>query len=128
MIVMRDSKGELSSMFDWVDIHTDTLNSNKVDKKTVRDQQGSMFTPTCQSGRQVVVLPEPIANLSLKVLENSIGRITDSLNKGEGKALFLSIMSKLTKVMQTGHEDGRRHEICGQTEGFHTRTSFLGKK
>lgn len=104
MITMRDNKGELSCMFDWVDIRSDTLNSNKVDKKKVKELQGSMYTPACQSGRQVVVLPEPITDLSLKVLDNSIGRITDSASEGEGKALFLSLVSKLTSTQWLKHK------------------------
>lgn len=110
MIVMRDSKGELGSIFDWVDIRSDTLNATKVDKKTVKELQGSMYTPACQSGRQVIVLPESIMDLTLNVLETSIGRITDSTGEGEAKNLFLSIMSKLTvmqwlkqKVIRTGY-------------------------
>ena len=108
MLCMRDEKGELGSMFEWIDICSDTLNANKVDKKKVKDLQGSMYTPAC--GRQAVVLPEPITALNLKSLENSIGTITDCVSKGEGKALFLSVISKLTgmqwlkqKVVQTGY-------------------------
>ncbi|KAM7374944.1 hypothetical protein PAMP_007569 [Pampus punctatissimus] len=52
MIAMRDSKGELGSVFDWVDIRTDTLSSNKVVKKNVKELQGSLYTPTCQSGTE----------------------------------------------------------------------------
>ena len=101
MIVMRDRKEELSSMFNWVDIRSDTLNSNNVDKKKVKELQGSLYTPA-HSGRQVV-LPEPIKALNLKALENAIGRITDSSSDGEGKALFLSIMAKLTSTQWTSH-------------------------
>lgn len=96
IVVMRDGKGELQSLFEWVDIRTDTLNSNKVDRKTVKELQGSMFTPNPHSGRQTVMLPEPIADLNLKMLEKSVGTITDGLSKGQGKALFTSLMSKLT--------------------------------
>lgn len=110
MIAMRDRNGELSDMFNWVDIRSDTLNSTKVDRKKVKELQGSLYTPACQSGRQVVVLPEPIMDLNLKGLDRSIGGITDSVSEGEGKTLFLSIMSKLTglqwlkhKVVQTGY-------------------------
>lgn len=110
MIVMRDSKRELGSMFDWVDIRSDTLNATKVDRKKVKELQGSMYTPACQSGRQVFFLPESIMDLNLNVLETSIGRITDSTSKGESKNLFLAIMSKLTsvqwlkqKVVETGY-------------------------
>lgn len=111
MIVMRDGKGELSSMFNWVDIRSDTLYSDKVDRKKVKELQGSMFTPACQTGRQVVLLPDSIMDLNVKVLENSLGRVTDSASRGEGKALFLSILSKLTgtqwlkhKVVQTAYD------------------------
>ena len=53
---MRDSKGELSSVFDWVDIRSNTLNSKKVDKKKVKELQGSISTSACKSGRQVVIV------------------------------------------------------------------------
>lgn len=95
MIGMRDSKGELGSLFDWVDVCTDTLRSNKVDKKKVKELQGSLYTPTYQSGRQAVLLPRTIADLNLKALDNSIGTLTDSASDGEGKALFVSLVSKL---------------------------------
>ncbi|KAK2825776.1 hypothetical protein Q5P01_019990 [Channa striata] len=42
MIAMRDSKGELSAAFEWLDICTDTLNSAKIDRKKVKDLQGSI--------------------------------------------------------------------------------------
>ncbi|KAK2847555.1 hypothetical protein Q5P01_010554 [Channa striata] len=54
MIAMRDSKGELSAAFEWLDICTDTLNSAKLDRKKVKDLQGSMYTPASQIGRQAV--------------------------------------------------------------------------
>ncbi|KAJ8009801.1 hypothetical protein DPEC_G00067980 [Dallia pectoralis] len=110
MIAMRDSKGELGSMFDWVDIGSDTLNSTKVDKKKVKELQGSMYTPAGLSGRQAVVLPESITSLNLKVLDECIGKITDTASEGEGKVLFRSLVSKLTsvewlrqKVVRTGY-------------------------
>ena len=110
MVAMTDRSGELSAMFDWVDIRNDTLNSTKLERKKVKDLQGSLYTPASQSGRQVVVLPEPITDLSLKGLDRSISEITDIVSEGEGKTLFLSIMSKLTgvqwlkhKVVQTGY-------------------------
>lgn len=66
MVVMRDEKGELSAVFDWLDIVTDTWNSNKLDKKIVKDLQGSLYTPVCQSRKTAVVLPQSIAGLSLR--------------------------------------------------------------
>lgn len=130
MIAMRDSKGELSSIFDWVDIRSDTLNSTKVDKKKVKELQGSMYTP-CQSGRQVAILPESITDLNLKVLENSIGKITDSASDGEGKELFLSLMSKLTstewlkqKVVRTGYNANIKEDMKF-VEGLKAFTSEL---
>ena len=101
MVAMRDDKGELSSMFDWVDIITDTLNPDKVDRKKVKELQGSLFTPY-QSARQAVI-PESIRDLSLKVLDSSIGKATDSASQKEGKALFLSLMSKLTSTQWPNH-------------------------
>ncbi|KAI4797391.1 hypothetical protein KUCAC02_025120 [Chaenocephalus aceratus] len=113
MIYMRDSQGELSSKFDWVDIHSDTLNADKLDRKQVKELQGSMYLPSCQSGRQVVVLPEPITDLNLKALDEAIGRITDSVSKGEGKRLFRALLSKLTgtqwlkqRVVHKGYKAG----------------------
>ncbi|KAK2832721.1 hypothetical protein Q5P01_016610 [Channa striata] len=102
MIAMRDSKGELSAAFEWLDICTDTLNSAKIDRKKVKDLQGSMYTPASQTVRQVMVLPESISDLSLKVIDNAIGRVTDTESRGKGKALFAWLVSKLTqgKVMQ----------------------------
>lgn len=96
MLMMRDSKDELKSIFDWLDIHNDSLNANKLDKKTVKDLQGSMYTPACHSGRQAVVLPDTITELNLNSLDRSIGKITDTSSKGKDKDLFRSIMSKLT--------------------------------
>ena len=116
MLSMRDEKGELGSMFEWVDICGDTLNATQVDKKKVKELQGSMYTPAC--GRQTVLLPEPITGLNLKSMENSIGRITDSASKGEGKTLFMSIVSKLTStqwlkqtVMQTGYRADKPRDM-----------------
>ncbi|KAK2832693.1 hypothetical protein Q5P01_016582 [Channa striata] len=88
IIVMRDSKGELSAAFEWLDICTDTLNSAKIDRKKVKDLQGSMYTPASQTVRQVMVLPESISDLSLKVIDNAIGRVTDTESRGKGKTLF----------------------------------------
>lgn len=110
MILMRDGTGELSSIFDWVDIQRDTLNSNRLDKKKVKDLQGSMYTPNYQSGKQGTVLPQCISDLNLKAIENSIGKITDSASGGDGKPLFMSLMSKLSgsrwlehKVMRSSY-------------------------
>lgn len=96
MIVMRDIKGELSSMFEWVDIQRDTFNSSKVDRKKVKELQGSMYTPNYISGKQGFAVPQCIGDLTLTTLQDSLGRITDSAGKGQGKTLFKSLMSKLT--------------------------------
>lgn len=104
MIAMRDNKKELGSIFDWVDVRTDTLRSDKVDKKKVKELQGSLYTPACQSGRQAVHLPKSIMDLNLKVLDNSIGTLTDSPSKGEGETLFTSIVSKLMDKQWLKHK------------------------
>lgn len=104
MIAMRDSKKELGSIFDWVDVRTDTLRSDKVDKKKVKELQGSLYTPTCQSGRQAVQLPKPVTDLNLKVLDNSIGTLTDTPSEGEGETLFASVVSKLTGKQWLKHK------------------------
>lgn len=77
MVMMRDEKAELSAIFLWVDIISDTLNSIKLDKKTVKDLQGSLYTPVCQSGKNGVVLPKSITNLNLNPLEKLISTMTD---------------------------------------------------
>ncbi|KAK2812509.1 hypothetical protein Q5P01_000009 [Channa striata] len=109
MIAMRDSKGELSAAFEWLDICTDTLNSAKIDRKKVKDLQGSMYTPASQTGRQVMVLPESISDLSLKVIDNAIGRVTDTESRGKGKALFAWLVSKLTEGKWQKHKVMQRY-------------------
>ncbi|KAK2812863.1 hypothetical protein Q5P01_000940 [Channa striata] len=112
MIAMRDSKGELSAAFEWLDICTDTLNSAKIDRKKVKDLQGSMYTPASQTGRQVMVLPESISDLSLKVIDNAIGRVTDTESRGKGKALFAWLVSKLTEGKWQKHKVMQRSKIA----------------
>ncbi|KAK2836052.1 hypothetical protein Q5P01_016536 [Channa striata] len=109
---MRDSKGELSAAFEWFDICTDTLNSAKIDRKKVKDLQGSMYTPASQTGRQVMVLPESISDLSLKVIDNAIGRVTDTESRGKGKALFAWLVSKLTEGKWQKHKVMQRSKIA----------------
>lgn len=93
--VMVAMKAELSAIFNWVDITTDTLNSNKLDKKTVKELQGSLYTPACQSGKTVVVLPQSITHLNLKTIERSVSRLTDILPKGQGQTLYRSLIDSL---------------------------------
>ena len=95
MVGMRDSRAELSPYFDWVDITRDTLNSEKIDKKKVRELQGSMLTPVTTL-RQAGVIPKPIADMNLKTLERSLCKHSDSSAKGTGERLLNDIFSKLT--------------------------------
>lgn len=111
MIPMKVHKEELRDVFDWVDIRNDSLHYDKLDKKKVRNLQGSMFNAAFPTGRQGPPLPDSIADLRLAGLKDSIDRITDFNARGQGKDLFYSIMSNLTatqwlnhKVVEQGYE------------------------
>lgn len=95
MVAMKDEKAELSAIFHWVDIVSDALNSKQLDKKTVKELQGSLYTPVCQSGKTAVVLPQSITRLKLKTLETSISTMTDICLRGEGQTLFRALMASL---------------------------------
>lgn len=95
MVAMKDDKAELSAIFHWVDIVSDALNSKQLDKKTVKELQGSLYTPVCQSGKTAVVLPQSITRLKLKTLETSISTMTDICLRGEGQTLFRALMASL---------------------------------
>lgn len=95
MVVMKDEKNELSAVFDWIDIVADSWNSNKLDKKIVKDLQGSLYTPFCQSRKPAIVLPQSIAGLSLRTLAQSVRAMTDMCPYGEGLTLFRSIIASL---------------------------------
>ncbi|KAK2856672.1 hypothetical protein Q5P01_005407 [Channa striata] len=83
-----------------------------LDRKKVKDLQGSMYTPTSQTGRQVMVLPESISDLSLKVIDNAIARVTDTESRGKGKALFAWLVSKLTEGKWQKHKVMQRSKIA----------------
>ncbi|MEQ2176355.1 hypothetical protein GOODEAATRI_027110, partial [Goodea atripinnis] len=94
MVIMRNVKGDLSSMFDWIYISSDTFILDKVDKKKVKDQQGTLFTPINAASKHANMLPETITDVQLQTLESSIGLLMDTAGKGEGK--FTSILRELT--------------------------------
>nr|BBA49170.1 hypothetical protein ORF56-like [Oryzias latipes] len=105
MIVMRDPKGELNPAFEWLDIRSDTLNPDKIDRKKVKELQGSMYVPACQGGKQTTALPEAITGLTLKSLAEAIGRITDTESRDQGKELFERLVSRLAE------DNWRRHKV-----------------
>ncbi|KAK7915611.1 hypothetical protein WMY93_011372 [Mugilogobius chulae] len=112
MIVMRDKNNELKSAFDWVDIRCDRINAAKVDKKQLKDMQGTMYMNGAQSARNGFVLPDSILNITLKALEDCIGTITDTTSHGHGKALFFTIMSKLTNRAWTKHKVMKKYNVA----------------
>ncbi|MEQ2217697.1 hypothetical protein XENOCAPTIV_019798 [Xenoophorus captivus] len=101
MVVMRDGKGDLSSMFDWIDISSDMFHADKLDRKKVKDLQGTLFTPINAASKHANMLPETITNLRLQNLESSVGLMTDTAGKREGKLLFTLILQELTCMKWT---------------------------
>ncbi|KAK7878267.1 hypothetical protein WMY93_031086 [Mugilogobius chulae] len=105
MVAMRDRENLLTPMFDWVDIRSDTLNSDKVDRKKVREMQGALFTPANSGARQTASTPETIVNLNLSDLDMSLGKFIDcKKSKEEGRLLFNSLIKNLSGAHWRKHK------------------------
>ncbi|KAK5616182.1 hypothetical protein CRENBAI_016255 [Crenichthys baileyi] len=48
MVLMRDGKRDLSSMFHWLDIRSNTFNEDKLDRKKVKELQGTHASQRCK--------------------------------------------------------------------------------
>ena len=96
MINMRDTKGEMSAMFDCLDYVSDTLFSKTMEKSKVQRLMGSAYMPVPASGRSMHAVPSTIMDLSLEGLRESLSAIIDLDFKGDGKPLFNSLMDAMS--------------------------------
>ncbi|MEQ2169233.1 hypothetical protein GOODEAATRI_023040 [Goodea atripinnis] len=67
------------------------FHADKLDRKKVKDLQGTLFTPINAASKHANMLPETITNLLM----------TDTAGKREGKSLFTLILQELTYMKWT---------------------------
>ena len=99
MINMRDSKGEMSAMFNCIHCVSDSLVSKNMDKGKVQQLMGSAYMPMLSSGRSAHAIPFTIQDLSLEGLRQCLSEIVDlhfKCAEGDGKELFGALMDAMS--------------------------------